>query len=52
MRILLTGANGYIGKRLLPKLLEQGHKVVCCVRDRKRFSTEGFLNTQIFRFTR
>jgi len=41
MRILLTGANGYIGKRLLPKLLEQGHEVVCCVRDKKRFPTEG-----------
>ncbi|WP_273300069.1 NAD-dependent epimerase/dehydratase family protein, partial [Zunongwangia profunda] len=29
MRILLTGANGYIGMRLLPELLEQGHEVVC-----------------------
>ncbi|MDX9695116.1 MAG: SDR family oxidoreductase [Bacteroidales bacterium] len=44
MRILLTGANGYIGKRLLPKLLEQGHEVVCCIRDKKRFPTEGFYN--------
>lgn len=39
MKILLTGANGYIGMRLLPELLEQGHTVVCAVRDRKRFST-------------
>jgi dTDP-4-dehydrorhamnose reductase len=31
MRILLTGANGYIGTRLLPVLLEQGHDVVCIV---------------------
>lgn len=38
MRILLTGANGYIGKRLLPILTGQGHDVVCCVRDRKRFA--------------
>jgi len=38
MKILLTGANGYIGKRLLPILIEQGHQVVCCVRDLKRFS--------------
>ena len=38
MRILLTGANGYIGKRLLPILTGQGHEVVCCVRDRKRFA--------------
>ncbi len=33
MKILLTGANGYIGMRLLPSLLEQGHCVYCCVRD-------------------
>lgn len=32
MRILLTGANGYIGKRLLPVLVEQGHEVIACVR--------------------
>jgi uncharacterized protein YbjT (DUF2867 family) len=37
MKILLTGATGYIGKRILPLLLEAGHEVVCCVRDRARF---------------
>ena len=37
MKILLTGATGYIGKRLLPALIEQGHDVICCVRDRNRF---------------
>jgi len=37
MKILLTGANGYIGQRLLPVLLQQGHTVYCCVRNRKRF---------------
>ncbi len=37
MKILLTGATGYIGKRLLPALIEQGHDVVCCVRDKNRF---------------
>ncbi len=36
MKILLTGANGYIGMRLLPALLEAGHEVVCTVRDRNR----------------
>ncbi len=36
MRILLTGANGYIGMRLLPELLNQGHEVICCVRDKNR----------------
>ena len=38
MKILLTGATGYIGKRLLPVLIERGYKVVCCVRDPNRFS--------------
>lgn len=37
MKILLTGATGYIGKRLLPLLLDQGNEVVCCVRDKNRF---------------
>lgn len=41
MKILLTGANGYIGKRLLPRLLEAGHEVVCCVRNRDRFPKGG-----------
>ncbi|MFT2008577.1 SDR family oxidoreductase [Pontibacter sp. 13R65] len=44
MKILLTGANGYIGKRLLPSLLEQGHEVICCVRDQSRFPTEGIFS--------
>jgi len=38
MKILLTGATGYIGKRLLPVLVEMGHTVVCCVRDVNRFN--------------
>ncbi|MFZ1806579.1 MAG: SDR family oxidoreductase [Cyclobacteriaceae bacterium] len=37
MKILLTGATGYIGKRLLPALIEAGHEVVCVVRDTNRF---------------
>ncbi|MFK8055281.1 MAG: SDR family oxidoreductase [Saprospiraceae bacterium] len=38
MKILLTGATGYIGKRLLPGLVQEGHQVVCCVRDKGRFN--------------
>ena len=38
MKILLTGATGYIGKRLLPILVENGHEVICCVRDANRFN--------------
>ncbi len=41
MKILLTGANGYIGMRLLPQLLDQGHEVVCAVRDQKRLSIDA-----------
>lgn len=37
MRILLTGANGYIGMRILPVLVEAGHEVTCVVRDINRF---------------
>jgi uncharacterized protein YbjT (DUF2867 family) len=42
MRILLTGATGYIAQRLLPVLLEAGHEVICCVRDKNRFSIENY----------
>lgn len=37
MKILLTGATGYIGKRILPILIAKGHDVICCVRDKNRF---------------
>lgn len=36
MTILLTGATGYIGKRLLPVLVDNGHRVICLVRDAQR----------------
>ena len=41
MRILLTGANGYVGRRLLPELLSQGHEVICCVRDKIRLGLDA-----------
>lgn len=47
MKILLTGATGYIGKRLLPVLVEGGHKVVCGVRDLKRFTPPESLRPKI-----
>jgi len=37
LKILITGANGYIGRRLIPVLLEQGQELFCCVRDQARF---------------
>ncbi len=47
MKILLTGATGYIGKRLLPVLISRGHRVVCCVRDRNRFNPPEELRENI-----
>ncbi|WP_422646924.1 SDR family oxidoreductase [Actinoalloteichus caeruleus] len=36
MRILVTGATGYIGGRLVPLLLERGHQVRCLARDPRK----------------
>jgi uncharacterized protein YbjT (DUF2867 family) len=47
MKILLTGATGYIAKLLLPDLLQKGHSVVCCVRDKKRFNTKNYNTDKI-----
>ena len=47
MKILLTGATGYIGKRLLPVLVDAGHHVVCCVRDENRFNPPKSLRDKI-----
>jgi uncharacterized protein YbjT (DUF2867 family) len=42
MKILLTGVTGYIAQRLLPVLLQNGHEVICCVRDKNRFNFQKF----------
>ena len=47
MKILLTGATGYIGKRLLPVLVDLGFEVICCVRDIKRFNTAESLKSKV-----
>ena len=47
MKVLLTGATGYIGKRLLPVLVEKGFRVVCSVRDKNKFHPEESLRGQI-----
>ncbi|SFN61938.1 Uncharacterized conserved protein YbjT, contains NAD(P)-binding and DUF2867 domains [Bizionia echini] len=39
MKILVTGATGYIGKRLIPLLVQDGHQVICVVRDILRADT-------------
>jgi uncharacterized protein YbjT (DUF2867 family) len=42
MKILLTGSTGYIGRRLLPVLVDAGHHVVCLVRHRRKFDWQAF----------
>lgn len=37
MKVLLAGANSYIGTHLIPILLEKGHHVICLVRDKNHF---------------
>ena len=34
-RILVTGANGYIGRRLIPELLARGYRVRCMLRNHR-----------------
>ncbi|HPN71202.1 MAG TPA: NAD-dependent epimerase/dehydratase family protein, partial [Saprospiraceae bacterium] len=41
MKILLTGATGYIGKRLLQNLSESDHEIICVVRDRNRLKLDS-----------
>lgn len=40
MNILITGANGYIGQRLIQFLLNGTHHLYCCVRNKERFEAE------------
>ncbi|KAB1157251.1 SDR family oxidoreductase [Tenacibaculum aiptasiae] len=40
MKILITGTTGYVGKRIIPILLQEGHTLVCCVRDLNRIPLE------------
>jgi uncharacterized protein YbjT (DUF2867 family) len=47
MKILLTGATGYIGQRLLPLLAAAGHDVVCLVRDARRFALPDTLSEEL-----
>jgi uncharacterized protein YbjT (DUF2867 family) len=47
MKILLTGATGYIAQRLLPELLISGHEVICCVRDKIRFDGKKYQSASL-----
>lgn len=47
MRVLLTGANGYIGTRLLPVLIEKGHQVIALVRNPERLKIPEGMNVEV-----
>lgn len=44
MYVLVTGATGYIGGRLIPRLLDAGHQVRVLVRDRDRLDARPWVD--------
>ena len=46
-RILVTGATGYIGGRLVPRLLEAGHAVRCVARNPNRLAGHPWPGVEI-----
>lgn len=46
-KILLTGSTGYIGKRLLPKLIQKNYFVICGVRDINRFQLQDYMQVHV-----
>lgn len=48
MKVLIAGANGYIGTRLLLLLAERGHEIYALVRSRFRFEVPEAFQKQIY----
>lgn len=47
LRVLVTGATGYIGGRLVPRLLAKGHSVRCLARDYRRLQDRPWPGVEI-----
>lgn len=47
MKVLVTGASGYIGGRLVPRLLAEGHHVRCMARDPARIAGRPWPGAEI-----
>ena len=44
MRVYITGATGYVGSRLVPRLLNKNHEVICLLR-----SPEDYIDHDIYK---
>ncbi len=44
MKVLVTGASGYIGGRLVPRLLDAGHEVRCLTRDARKLAQDPWVD--------
>jgi uncharacterized protein YbjT (DUF2867 family) len=47
MNVLVTGASGYIGGRLVPRLLAAGHRVRCMARDPSRLARRPWPGVEV-----
>jgi uncharacterized protein YbjT (DUF2867 family) len=47
MNVLVTGATGYIGGRLVPRLLAARHHVICLARDPSRLAGRGWQDCEV-----
>jgi len=47
MNVLVTGATGYIGGRLVPRLLAAGHRVRCLARDPTRLLGRSWSDVEV-----
>ncbi len=47
--VLVTGATGYVGGRLVPRLLVEGYRLRCFVRDPSRVANRGWEGVEVVR---